>query len=119
MVTSHQARPQVELVVEDQVVPHVDDLVEGAVGVHHRPLEHHPAAVAPLDEQEADGAVGELRLVPDVQPLSAGHGADAARPVALGVPPLDLVVSPSTVTVPVTYPDWKRWANDVVSPEGL
>src|SRR5260370_16433572 len=45
------------------------------------PLSLHdalPISVAVLDEQEADRAVGKLRLVPDMQALPAAHRAYAA-----------------------------------------
>ena len=69
----------------------VDDRVQRAVGVHDGALEKQPLVVAGLDQQEADRAVLELRLVPDVQALAAGHRAHAARAVALAVPALDLL----------------------------
>jgi hypothetical protein len=97
------AGPQVEL-VELQVMAYVDDLVQAAVSVHHRALEQQPAAGAVLDEQEADRAVRELRLVPDVQALPAAHRAYAAGSVALAVPAADRLLDPVDGKRPVVQP---------------
>ena len=42
--------------------------------------------LAGFRQQEADAAVGELGLEPQVQALAAGHGTDAAGAVPLAVP---------------------------------
>src|ERR1700745_3534625 len=83
---------------------YVDDRVQPAVRVHHRALEQQPAARAALDEQEADRAVRELRLVPDMQGLPAAHRAYTAGPVALAVPATDPLPGPVDGEYPVVPP---------------
>ncbi|MFB9073529.1 hypothetical protein ACFFX0_20945 [Citricoccus parietis] len=68
---------------------HIGDVVHLAVLVHDGTLEQDPTALAVLHQQEADGAVRELGLVPDVQSLPAGHRADPAGAVTDSIPTRD------------------------------
>src|SRR5260370_4661709 len=87
------AGPQIEAVVEHEVVLHVADFVDRPVLEHHRAFEHQPGAGPAFDQQEADRAVRKLSLEPDVQSLPAGHRAHAAGAVALAVPPVDAALA--------------------------